>query len=72
MMFFKKLKNSIIIFLSLFISMPQIAFAYSDYIIASGENVGIKINSIGILVVGLYVQLLPSLVSFKSAYRISL
>ena len=54
MMFFKKIKNTIIIFLSLFISMPQTIFAYSDYIIASGENVGIKINSNGILVVGLY------------------
>lgn len=54
MMFFKKIKNTIIIFLSLFISMPQTIFAYSDYIIASGENVGIRINSNGILVVGLY------------------
>ena len=54
MMFLKKIKNAIIIFLLLFISMPQTILAYSDYIIASGENVGIKINSNGILVVGLY------------------
>ena len=53
-MFLKKIKNLSILFLLLFISMPTIIFAYSDYIIASGENIGIKVNSNGVLVVGLY------------------
>jgi len=53
MMFFKKLKNFIIITL-LFISIPNKIYAYSDYIYAGGENVGIKVNSNGVLVVGLY------------------
>ena len=49
-MFFKKF---FVTFLSLFI-MPISIFAYSDYIMAGGENVGITINSQGIMVVGLY------------------
>ena len=53
-MFLKKIKNFIIILLLLFISIPEVTYAYSDYIIASGENVGIKVNSNGVLVVGLY------------------
>lgn len=53
-MFFKKFKNLIFTFLLLFISMPQIIYAYSDYVVASGENIGIKLNSNGVLVVGLY------------------
>ena len=53
-MFLKKIKNFIIILLLLFISIPEIAYAYSDYVLASGENVGIKVNSNGVLVVGLY------------------
>ena len=51
---FKKIKQLIIIPLLLFISMPLNIYAYSDYIYASGENVGIKVNSNGVLVVGLY------------------
>ncbi len=53
-MFFKKFKNLIFTFLLLFISMPQIIYAYSDYVVASCENIGIKLNSNGVLVVGLY------------------
>lgn len=53
-MIFKKIKNIFIILLLLFISIPQMVLAYSDYVIASGENIGIKINSNGVLVVGLY------------------
>ena len=34
--------------------MPISILAYSDYIIAGGENVGIEIKSKGIMVVGLY------------------
>lgn len=53
-MFLKKIKNLSILFLLLFISMPTLIYAYSDYVIASGENIGVKINSNGVLVVGLY------------------
>ena len=53
-MFFKIFKKTCIaIFLSLFI-MPSIAFAYSDYLIPGGENIGIELNAKGIMVVGLY------------------
>jgi len=52
-MFLKKLKKTFIIFLTSFI-MPISILAYSDYIIAGGENVGIEINSKGVMVVGLY------------------
>lgn len=48
---FKKITLSIL--LSLFI-IPLNALAYSDYIIAGGENVGISIESTGIIVVGMY------------------
>jgi stage IV sporulation protein B len=53
-MFLKKARN---ILLSLILSLsilPTTAFAYSDYIIAGGENIGIQINSKGVLLVGLY------------------
>ncbi|MDD4036274.1 MAG: SpoIVB peptidase [Bacilli bacterium] len=53
-MFLKKFKNIIIASLiSLFI-MPISAFAYSSYVIPGGENIGIQINSKGIIIVGLY------------------
>lgn len=53
-MFFKKIKNT---FFSLFLSIliiPTYALAYSDHIIAGGENIGIELNSAGIIVVGTY------------------
>lgn len=34
--------------------MPLNVFAYSDYLIAGGENIGIEIHSKGVMVVGLY------------------
>lgn len=52
-MFLKKIKKTIIIILTSFI-MPISIFAYSDYILVGGENVGIEINSKGVMVVGLY------------------
>lgn len=52
-MFLKNLKKTLIIILTSFI-MPISILAYSDYIIAGGENVGIEIKSKGIMVVGLY------------------
>lgn len=51
---FKKIKKIFMIFLlSLFI-MPTGALAYSDYIYAGGENIGIELHSKGIMVVGMY------------------
>lgn len=52
-MILKKLKKTLIIILTSFI-MPISILAYSEYIIAGGENVGIEINSKGVMVVGLY------------------
>lgn len=53
-MFFKKIKAKIIIFLLTFIIIPTSVFAYSKEIIAGGENIGITLNSKGILIVGTY------------------
>ena len=53
-MIYKKFKNlTLIILLSIYI-IPQTIFAYSDYIVASGKTVGIKLNTDGIIVVGSY------------------
>lgn len=53
-MFFKKLKKSTSIFLLLLVSIPTTTLAYSDYIIPGGENIGIEINTTGVVVVGTY------------------
>jgi len=50
-MFLKKFKKS---FMLLLILIPFPVFAYSEYLIPGGENVGIEIKSDGILVVGIY------------------
>ncbi|MCI9234095.1 MAG: SpoIVB peptidase [Bacilli bacterium] len=53
-MFFKKFKKSfLLLLLSLFI-IPTNVLAYSDYLIAGGENIGIEIHSKGVMIVGLY------------------
>lgn len=52
-MFLKTLKKTFIILLTLFI-IPINTYAYSEYIIASGDNIGIELNASGIVVVGLY------------------
>lgn len=53
-MFFKKFKKTFISFLLAFIIIPIYVEAYSDYVIPGGENIGIELNSKGVLVVGLY------------------
>ncbi len=45
--------HSLFIILLLFI-IPLNVFAYSNYVIAGGETVGIEVNSKGVLVVGFY------------------
>lgn len=53
-MFLKKFKKAfMLLLLSLFI-IPNNVFAYSEYIIAGGENIGIELNSKGVIVVGTY------------------
>lgn len=53
-MFFKKFKNlTLALFLTIYI-IPQTILAYSKEIIASGETVGIKLETDGILIVGSY------------------
>lgn len=52
-MFFKNFKTKITLLLLTFI-IPINALAYSDKIIVGGENIGITLNSKGILIVGTY------------------
>lgn len=52
-MFFKKIKNKLLLAFLLF-SIPNITLAYSNYIIAGGENIGIELKSKGIMIVGTY------------------
>ncbi len=51
---FKKIKSYIaLIMLATFI-LPQNILAYSKYIIAGGENIGLEINNKGVIVAGFY------------------
>lgn len=52
-MFFKKIKNKLL-FMLLLLIIPNITLAYSDYVIAGGENIGIELKSSGIIIVGTY------------------
>lgn len=52
-MIFKKFKKQLSCLLLIFI-MPFHVFAYSDYIIPGGENIGIELNAKGVLIVGTY------------------
>ena len=49
-MSFKKLKSFIAIFLVATFIMPQSLLAYSKYIVAGGENIGLSINNKGIII----------------------
>lgn len=53
-MSFKKLKSFIAIFLVATFIMPQSLLAYSKYIVACGENIGLSINNKGIIIAGFY------------------
>ncbi len=52
-MFFKKLKKASILLLLLLI-MPLHVYAYSKFIYAGGENIGIEIETDGVIVIGSY------------------
>jgi stage IV sporulation protein B len=54
LVFFKKIKKSLIVLLLTLFIMPTGIAAYSDYIMAGGDNIGIELNSKGIMVVGVY------------------
>lgn len=45
---------TLVMLLLLYIMFPLNVFAYSDYILAGGANIGIQINTEGVLVVGTY------------------
>ncbi len=53
-MSFKKLKSFIALFLVATFIMPQSLLAYSKYIVAGGENIGLSINNKGIIIAGFY------------------
>ena len=50
----KRKLTTIILLLLMNIMIPLNVFAYSDYILAGGQNIGIQLNSNGILIVGTY------------------
>lgn len=51
----KKNNKLIVVLLTLLVTViPKSVFAYSDYIIPGGENIGMQINSNGIMIVGTY------------------
>lgn len=53
-MFLKKFKKSIFLLLLFLTIFPINVLAYSDRIIAGGQNIGISLNSDGVLIVGTY------------------
>lgn len=53
-MFYQKCKNMLSVFLVTLFFIPHLVFAYSDYVIPGGENIGIQIKTNGVLIVGLY------------------
>ena len=53
-MTFKKLKNYIVLLITITFIMPQTLLAYSSKIIAGGESIGIEIKNKGIIVAGFY------------------
>lgn len=53
-MFQKHKLTTFVLLLLVNIMIPLNVFAYSDYILAGGQNIGIQLNSNGILIVGTY------------------
>lgn len=51
---FFMIKKINFLFILLLIALPLNVGAYSDYVIASGDNIGIKLNTDGIIVIGTY------------------
>ncbi|MGI6329857.1 MAG: SpoIVB peptidase [Bacilli bacterium] len=53
-MFIKKAKNILCSTLLTLLIIPTLVFAYPSHLIPGGENIGIQINSKGIMIVGMY------------------
>jgi stage IV sporulation protein B len=53
-MFLKKFKKVFILSILTLFSIPNSIFAYSDYILVGGQNIGIELQAKGIMIVGLY------------------
>lgn len=53
-MFFKKIKNNLFMLILTILIIPEFVLAYSSHIIAGGENIGIELNSKGVIIVGTY------------------
>ncbi len=53
-MILKKIKNILAIILVATFIMPQSILAYSDYIIAGGENIGLQVKNKGLIIAGFY------------------
>lgn len=53
-MFFKRFKKTLMLYLLPLFIIPFPVLAYSDYIIAGGENIGIELQAKNVIVVGLY------------------
>lgn len=65
-MFLKKALSAILLLLFI---IPYNALAYSDYIIAGGQNIGIEIKSKGVIVVGTY-KVEDNDIALKSEIRV--
>lgn len=50
----KKIKKFYLLLLISLTLLPNSVYAYSDYIIASGKNIGIELNATGVIIVGTY------------------
>lgn len=50
----KKIKKFYLLLLISLTLLPSSVYAYSDYIIASGKNIGIELNATGVIIVGTY------------------
>lgn len=53
-MFFKKFKIKSLLFLLALFIIPTNIYAYSDKILAGGQNIGIEIKTSGVIIVGTY------------------
>lgn len=53
-MFFKKFKKASLAILLTLLLFPNFIYAYSEQVIVGGQNIGIELNSKGVLVVGFY------------------
>ena len=62
-------KKIIIFYILLLIILPINILAYSDKIILGGENIGIKVNSNGIYVVGFY-EVNNKLIAKESGFKV--